>query len=129
MAMTKTEKERMDRLEKAVALARSMRWPEYPEPAPMTQEEKKAALVDGGTRYGQIQRVARGWFHNSHSKTVTYGCSDGIGHSPTGDTTSSQGAGLMFATKVDALRAMRLEMTERYAEELAKVDAEIQDAL
>lgn len=128
MALTKAEKERLERTEKALAMARSMRWPEYPMPHSMTGDEIRAALVNGGLKYGQPERVARGWFQNSHSKRVTYGCSNGVSHNTEGDATSTQQAGQMFAAKIDALKAMRIEITERYADDLAKLDALIAEA-
>lgn len=126
MAMTKAERERMEQLEKAVALARSMRWPEYGSPAPMTVEEKRANFVDGGMKYGTPQKVAFGYFQNSHSIRVTRGCSDGYHHNIEGDATSSQGGGVMYANEADAWKAMRVELTLRFAEVLARVDEKIQ---
>lgn len=128
MAMNKAERERMASLELGLQRARSMRWPEYNMPSPMTEAEIRANLVDGGTKYGSPQRVARGYFANSYTGRVTYGCSDGIGHASEGDTTTTQHMGRMFATKADAWRAVRYEMTERFSAELARVDQEIADA-
>ena len=125
--MTKAEQKRMADLEEALALARSMRWPEYNLPASMTESEIRANLVDGGIRYGSPQKVARGYFTNSHTGRVTYGCSDGIHHSADGDTTTTQGMGVMYLTEADAWRAVRYRMTERFARELAKVDQKISE--
>lgn len=125
MAMTKAETKRMADLEEALACARAMRWPEYNMPAPMTEAEIRANLVDGGMKYGRPDRVARGWFANGYSSRVTYGCSNGIYHSAEGDITTSQQMGRMFSSEADAWRAVRYEMTERYAEALARVDAKI----
>lgn len=129
MAMTKAEKARMAELEHALGLARALRFPDYPVPTPMTREEIKASLVDGGTRYGKAQQVARGWFYNAYlggagdyANRVTYGCSDGIGHDRDGDTTSSQNMGRMYRTRGEAVMAMRHELTTACAEVLAKVD-------
>lgn len=128
MAMTKAEKAEVDRLREDLALARAMRWPSYPKPAPMTRAEIDANKVDGGIRYGQPQRVARGWFPNAYDQRVTYGCSDGIHHDRGGNTTSSQQMGVMYAAKADALRAIRIEMTLAFAKKLAAVDQQIDEA-
>ena len=128
MAMTKKEQAEMQRLRDDLALARAMRWPDYPKPAPMTHAEINANLVEGGERFGRRQMVARGWYQNSYSGRVTYGCSTTIHHSSEGDTTTSQHMGVMYRTKAAALMAMRLEMTEKFAKELAKVDRLIAEA-
>jgi hypothetical protein len=124
MAMTKKEQEEMALLREARDMARAMRWPEYPCPARMTAAEINAAKVPGGVKHGSQQMVARGWFF--WGTRVTYGCSDGIHHAVEGDVTTSQNAGRMFRTKLDALRAMRIERTIEVARELARIDAMIE---
>lgn len=128
MAMNKKEQAAMNRLRDDLALSRAMRWPDYPKPAAMSVEQIKANLVDGGTKHGRPQRVARGWFYNAHNGYLSYGCSDGYFHDRVGDTTSSQTAGYMFATKAEAARAMRHDMTIAFAAKLAAVDRMIADA-
>lgn len=123
--MTKKEQAEFERLRSDLALARAMRWPDYPKPASMTAQEIAAAKVPGGTRYGHPQMVAMGWFQNSYSRRVTLGCSDGVHHSTDGNTTGSQNAGIMYRDKADAWRAMRHELTEKYAKELAEIDRQI----
>jgi hypothetical protein len=128
MALTKAEAKRIADLEEGIRLARSMRWPEYNMPAPMTQAEIKAALVPGGMRYGSPQMVARGWFgfgRSDGSYHVSYGCSDGVNHNSDGDTTIAQNMGRMFATELDAWRAARYQLTERFAKSLAAIDEKI----
>lgn len=131
MAMTKAERAEMERLWADLAMARAMRWPSYPKPAPMTLEDIKANIVDGGVQYGRPQKVARGWFYNaylSHSyPDVTQGCSTGFVHSTSGDVATTQNRGRMYARKVDALRAMRHDLTEFVASILAKVDQQIEE--
>ena len=127
MAMNKKEQAEMDRLRSDLALARAMRWPSYPKPAPVTREWIDANLVDGGMQMGRRQRVARGWFINSYidgygSPRATFGCSDGYGHNSDGDTTTTQKMGRMYATKEEALQALRWEVTERVAAILAGID-------
>lgn len=133
MAMNNKEKAEMERLRADLALARAMRWPSYPKPAPVTAQWIKDNLVDGGVRYGQPQKVARGWFYNAYlggysSPSATYGCSDGVHHNTQGDTTASQNAGRMFATKREALEALRIDLTEMVAKVLAGVDRQIDEA-
>jgi len=128
MAMNKTEQAAFEKLRSDLALSRAMRWPDYPEPAPMTRAEIEANKVDGGMKWGKPQKVARGWFQNAYDQRISHGCSDGHGHDRHGDTTSSQGMGRMYATKADALRAMRIEMTENFAGRLAAVDRQIAEA-
>lgn len=130
MAMTKAEQKRMADLEDALRRARAMRWPEYNMPAPMTEADIKANLVEGGIRYQgrEPQQVARGYFANSYNGRVSYGCSNGTSHNADGDVTSTQNMGVMYATKADAWRAVRYQMTERFSAQLAKVDQEIADA-
>lgn len=127
MAMTKAEQARMAELERALSLARAMCWPSYRSPAPMTEADIKANLVAGGIKWGdRPQMVARGWFaHSSSHPRVTYGCSDGINHDSDSDKTSTQRMGRMFFTEIEAWRMVRIELTERFAAELAKVDAKI----
>ena len=125
MAMTKKEQAELQRLRDDLDLARAMRWPDYAQPAPMTEAEIKANLVEGGLKYGSRQMVARGWFCAASTGRVTYGCSSGLFHSREGDTTNTQNMGVMYATKADALRAMRIEMTQAFARNLAEVDKQI----
>lgn len=126
--MNKKELAEMQRLRDDLALSRAMRWPDYPKPASMSAEQIKANLVEGGTKHGRPQLVARGWFYNAHNGYLSYGCSDGNYHDRMGDVTSTQTAGYMFATKVDAARAMRHDMTIAFAAKLAAVDRMIADA-
>ena len=129
MAMTKAERERLSRAENDLASAKALSWPSYQKPKPMTADEIRSNLVNGGKKWGNTERVARGWFSHYHSENwqATYGCSNGFSHSVQGDTTSTQGAGKMFSSKADALRAIRIEATERFAFLLAKLDEAIAD--
>ncbi len=132
MAMTKKEQAEMERLRTDLAMARAMRWPDYPKPEPMTREQIKENLVEGGERYGRRQEVARGWFYNAYlggysQPTATYGCSDGLNYNSEGDTTSTQNMGRMYATKFEALCALRLDLTEQVARLLAGVDRQISE--
>lgn len=126
--MTKAEAQRMADLEKSVAMARSLRWPEYAVPAAMTEAEIRANLKQGGIKYGQPEYVCRGWFPNGYSGRVTYGCSNGTTHNSDGETTNTQNMGRMFLTEADAWRVVRYEMTLRFAEELARIDEELRES-
>jgi len=129
MAMTKAERERMECLERDVHLAKAMRWPEYRKPSPMTKADIESAKAPGGRRHGSVQMVARGWFANAYDQgRVSYGCSDGTNHDTNWDTTSTQGMGRMFGTEAEAWQVVRIEMTERFAATLARVDAELERA-
>lgn len=123
MAMNKSEKAEFDRLKIERDMARSLRWPHYPKPEPMTLAE-----INMETK-GVFSAVARGWFHNSYGGRITYGCSNGINHNREGDKTTTQQMGVMFRWKSDALKMMRHEMTEKYAKELADIDRRIDEAL
>jgi|SRR6185312_6763198 len=76
-----------------------------------------------------------GWFQNSYSRRVTLGWSDGMSHNPEcasvpmgrGYVSATQGKGQMYATKLDALKAMRWEATEKVMRELAEIDAMIEE--
>jgi hypothetical protein len=125
MAMTKAEKARVEELEKALRLARALRLPDYPKPASMTRDEITANLVPGGEKYGRRQKVAFGYFYNTHSVTVSRGCSDGMTHSWSGDVTTTKNMGVMYSDEADAWRAVRHELTEKYARQLADIDARI----
>lgn len=127
MAMNKAEKAELDKARRDLRLAKSMRWPEYPMPKPMTKDEIEQNLTDGDIQYGSPQRVARGWFSVSYRGEASYGCSNGINHSPTGGKTTTQGIGAMYRTELQALQVTRLRLTEEYAARLAAIDARIQE--
>jgi hypothetical protein len=123
MAMTKKEALEMADLRKALAEAKALRFPTYRVVPPMTREEILAGLVDGDMRYGSPQKVTPGWFYNGHNDDVRLGCSNGSGHdSWNSRATSSQGMGRMYRTKLEALRNLRLDVTQICAERLAKID-------
>ena len=71
------------------------------------------------------------WFQNSYGKRVTLGWTNGMLHNsncavlPNGhsfNTIASQTGGNGYETKLDALKAMRWELTMRVARELADID-------
>lgn len=134
MAMNKAERAELQAARDALALVRAMHFPDYPVPRPMTRDEIDAAKVDGGFRYGRPERVARGYFYNVHlssftrAVSVSFGCSNGTTHSPSGDTTNTQNMGRMYRSEADAYRAARHELTTAVAKLLAQVDADLAGA-
>jgi len=125
MAMNKSEKAEFEAFKLERDMARSLRWPEYRKPSTMTDAEIQMEKRGGGG----FNDVARGWFCNAYSGSVTYGCSNGVNHNRDGDRTTTQGTGKMYRYKSEALRAMRIEMTIDYAKKLAAVDWFISEAL
>lgn len=129
MAMTKAERALVEELTTARDLARSLRWPEQPRPQPYTEEEIQAIVqtratgVPGGA-------VASGWMINVHTKQVDVGWTTlhthkwGYSSRETMDvhTSSAQGMGQVYRTYLDALMALRFDLTVKFAEELAEID-------
>lgn len=120
--MTKKEQAQMDALEKALATARALCYPQYPKPKSMTVDE----LTPAENKYAGGVVVA--WHQHNHecSYRVGQGCSNGTFHSyHDTEKTTSQSPGVFYRTKLEALQAARHEMTERFAQALARIDAEI----
>lgn len=125
MAMTKAEKAEMENLRAARDMARALSWPGYAMPFIMTQEEIDAApkvTMKGGGYPGERQ-VSVGWFMNPHSRQVSKGWSSESTHCTSMHPSGSQGSGKMYPTRLAALRAMRIELTEMVAKQLAAIDA------
>lgn len=124
MAMNKAEKAEMQALRVALAL----RMPDYPEPRPMTRDEilaSRTVEAPGRYRSTDTQMVAQGWDWNRHNLSVTVIYSDGMYHARDGFSSWSQTHGRLYRSKADALRAMRISMSKAFAEDLAKIDAQI----
>lgn len=118
MAMNKKEQAEFDEMRGRLAAAMALRWPGYDAPKP----------VDHSTIKYSYGKPTQGWFqwNTSDDYKVTLGCSSGIHHSTTNPLeTTSQGGGRYYTSKVDALKAARVQMSERFARVLAKIDAEI----
>ena len=121
--MTKTEKAEMEHLRSELASARALHLPDYAKPERLTRDE--LTPTEGQYSGG----VVTAWYqwNAETSYQVSEGCSDGVGHNPSGtDRTNSQSVGEFYRTKMEALRVVRHEMTERFAKALAAVDAEIE---
>lgn len=122
MAMTKAERAELQEARDALALVRAMHFPDYPVPQPMTLDEILASLEPGGLRHGSPQMVAFGW--NIARGEAIKVCSNGY-NSGWGDTTSSQGMGVLYRSPLDAWRAHRHAETTKAAKHLAEIDAAI----
>lgn len=117
MAMTKAEKEMMTKLELQLKLERALRWPQYEEPKPIGKDGIKSLLQATGAR------VVQGWFFNEHAMRVTHGCSNGLYHNWSDtENPNSQGCGRMYASRGDAIGALRYEITRQFARELLRLD-------
>ncbi|MDW7555342.1 hypothetical protein D9623_33445 (plasmid) [Azospirillum brasilense] len=125
MAMTKAEKAEMEALREARDLARALRWPEYAEPAMIPPPDFSGSHTSGwlfntyrltAQLGGMGDAVYRAW-----SESTTHG----DGQSPIPHRSATQGGVHLFATRLDALKALRLAVTEEFARKLARVDAEI----
>jgi hypothetical protein len=117
--MTKKEQLEMSELKERLAMALALSWPSYSKPQ----------RVDTSTI--SYRGLVTGWFqrNGSDGHNVSLGCSDGVHHSPSNpEKTSTQRAGVFYTTKADALKVARIEMTERFARMLARVDADITKA-
>ncbi len=113
MTMTKAEKAAVDALKVELAL----RWPRYDAPEHMVYPERKG--------YG-ARPVIAGWWMNAYNGEVGEGCTDGMYHSRHSTTkTDTQTGGVFWPTKLDALKAMRIKMSEDFARRLAAIDAQI----
>lgn len=132
MSMTKAEKAEMDALRTARDLARALRWPEYSEPQAMTEAEVRAdRSFKMNPRYGADQYACAGWTANLSSYSWSKPEVRQLFSSGSSNTTDpagqnwSQGMGQLYRSKIDALRRLRLELTQEYAGRLAAVDAMI----
>lgn len=122
--MTKKEQAAMDALRGELARAKALCFPQYPKPEPLTADDLRPVDKNAGG-------VVVAWHQNNYECRfeVRQGCSNGVFHSTWGtDKTTSQGAGTFYRTKLEALQVARHEMTERYADTLARIDAAIEDA-
>lgn len=92
-------------------------WPKFEKPTPVDVAHES-----------KLSRLVVGWFAGFDS-APTQGCSNGYGHSRSNTNgTTTRGAGVMYKTRLDALKATRWEMAERAAESLAHIDAMIEEA-
>lgn len=119
--MNKKEQQAFDDLKADLAAARALSWPSYPVPL------RTVAASDGETVSGWNFNARRDYdsVFEAWSTTISHG--EGR-NKPSEYGSGSQGRVRLFATRADALRALRYEKTERFARELAKIDAQIAEA-
>ena len=117
MAMTKKERAEMDDLRRQLAEAKAL--------LPWTADMPAAVPAPREGRYN-------GWDMNAYSETVFEAWSEfmshGTGHPPPEPRriSGSQKGKQLFATRLDALIALRIAKTEDCAKLLAKIDADIE---
>lgn len=96
-------------------------WPTEPEPMPVNTE-KELEGKPWGTLYV-------GWWMNEHlpsfgsiAVNIGQGCASTIGHSTwRTDETNSQGTGRFYATKADAILALRWALCRKFAKTLSDI--------
>lgn len=124
MAMNKLEKARVDMLEKELRVVKALRFADY-NPA-------KIDIMEATTGK-DWNTVSRGWAFNVHSLRVWQGWfrSSSHGEWPRDPerSISSQGCGgPWYVTRRDALMALRIQLTNKFAETLAAIDEQIEGA-
>ena len=117
MAMTKKERAEMDDLRRQLAETKAL--------LPWTADMPAKVPAPRAGRYN-------GWDMNAYSETVFEAWSEcvshGSGHLPPGPrkVSGSQNGKQLFASRLDALIALRIAKTEDCAKLLAKIDANIE---
>ena len=120
MAMNKKEAAELAEAKERLARAMALHWPIEPKPDPVSVEQMRLEADAGNGLFIGWS----GWSWND-SYRVAQGCSNGVFHDADNITrTSTQGAGQFYATKDQALLAVRWELCERCAKTLAQLDAE-----
>lgn len=121
MAMNKLEKLRVDMLEKELRVIKALRFASY-NPA-------KIDIMEATTGK-DWNNVSRGWAFNVHSLRVWQGwfrsSSHGTWPREKGNIASQGCGGPWYVTRRDALMALRIQLTNRYAETLAAIDEQIE---
>lgn len=132
--MNKKEQAAFDEAVTDMYAARALRWQDD-KPEPMSVDEIKAEIAAGNAveilRYGQPRKIFSGWSYNAYGEGyVSVLGHDGVysyGAAYNGkiSDSASQSGGPIYRTQADALRALRYDMTVKYARSLAKIDAQI----
>jgi hypothetical protein len=119
MAMNKKEQEQMTALQKALRLAKALRWTEPVAPDLLPPHA--------------FNKETSGFAFNTHSGTVSPAWSDSVSHSighasreAMGRSSASQRSSPLYSTRLRALRAMRAVVEKEVAERLAAIDAKIE---
>lgn len=119
--MTKAEKQEFQKLQdwlrdvnRDLAMERAMRR------SPFIERDLKPSD-------GHLPELTKGWDYNSNgdSFSVYKACSSSIYHGFGWEKTSAQRPLTMFSTEMLAMKALRYSMAEKYASNLAEVDAKI----
>jgi len=125
MAMTKAEKQRMEKLEQEVRIARALRYSTYSPPTMIRAQQSQhicGYLVFGsridGRFYPAEHGIAEAW-----STTISHGQGK-----RDGKLSGSQGGRALYRTKHDALIGLRLEKEKDFATILADIDRAIEAA-
>jgi hypothetical protein len=118
MAMNKSEKARMDTLEHELRKVKALRFPDYV-PAKINIAE--------ATTGRDWDTVTVGWAFNVHSLRVWQGWFRATSHgtwprNPKYNSGSQGCGGPWYVTKRDATMALRIALTDQYAENLANID-------
>jgi len=118
--MTKKEQLVVDSTILALRRKAALCWPQFEKPQP--KDLTKIFTTETPYNYLEV-----GWFSNGYTGRATQGCSSAVYHDTQNTTrTSTQTQGVQYHTRKDALIVARWEMCERFAEQLAKLDAEIE---
>jgi hypothetical protein len=112
--MTKKEQAEMDELRNQLAKAKAFRF---------TEQANEDVMPPSG-----FEKLSTGWLFNAHSKRVDVACSSSTGHAwGQNDRTTTQQPRRLYSTKLLALKALRYELEQKFAAELAEVDKRIQE--
>lgn len=118
--MNKKEQAEFDALKADLAAARALRWPDYEEPAKLLPPQNDGH-VQGWNYNAYLMRD-----HGNPANAVFQAWSESNRHGHgvyKKDQIASQKGVALYPTRADALRALRLRITEEYARTLASVDA------
>jgi hypothetical protein len=131
MALTKAERERMAALETQLRLAKALRWPTE---APTLVEPPRGSSDEHTYGFVWGSYDGRFWVESAISSSTSHAHSSDAQAIATAAATKykgsrvswSQSARRLAATRRDALLAIRIEATQKAAELLARIDAEIE---
>jgi hypothetical protein len=127
MAMTKAEKQWMEKLEKEVCLARALRYSTYPPPKMIRVESGTSEIITGylafGGRIDGRVYCAESAITEAWSGCVSHG--QGLYRER---SSASKGSRALYQTKRDALIGLRLEKERDFAAALADIDRAIDAA-
>jgi hypothetical protein len=125
MAMTKAEKQRMEKLEKEVCLSRALRYSTYSPPKMIRAESGTSEIIAGYLAFG-ARIDGRGY-----GAAITEAWSSSVSHGQglyRERGSASQGPRALYQTRRDALIGLRLEKERDFAAALADIDRAIDAA-